>query len=205
MPSRIDFETPENVRISYELAGPGTRFIAWLIDSILLWGLTIVTGMILLWIGLALFADSSAFFSGFAYLFGLLIVAVTIGWFVYFGVCEYLMQGRTYGKVRSGIRVVRADGYTLQAGAIFLRTLFRVIDHLPPLWIVPLVTPKGQRLGDLVAGTIVVVDRQPQLGSLREELITQAPAERQFHFDHAALNKARPQDVRAVETILQGL
>ena len=42
----------------------------------------------------------------------------------------------------------------------FLRTLFRVIDQMPPLWIVLLLTQRGQRLGDLVAGTIVVANQR---------------------------------------------
>ena len=104
-----------------------------------------------------------------------------------------------------GIRVVKADGFSLDHAAIFLRTLFRVVDQLPPLWIVPLVTKKGQRLGDLVAGTIVVADQRGEIGDLREELLARPVDQPQFRFDAATLQRARPQDVHAVEKILQGL
>ena len=42
MNQAIQFETPENVRVSYRVAGQGTRFVAWIVDSILVWVAAIV-------------------------------------------------------------------------------------------------------------------------------------------------------------------
>src|SRR5207253_7710422 len=99
--------------------------------------------------------------------------------------------------------VVKADGFSLDPQAIFLRTIFRVVDHLPLLYIVPLLTAKGQRLGDLVAGTVVVSDERPELGGIRDQLSAQKTSECQFQFDASALKRSRPQDVQAVEKILE--
>ena len=132
-------------------------------------------------------------------------IAFSLGAWFYFGLCELRLRGQTLGKRCMGICVVKADGFSLDPKAIFLRTLFRVIDQMPPLWIVLLLTQRGQRLGDLVAGTIVVADQRAEVGDLREQLLARPADQRQFRFDVTALNKARPQDVQAVEKILQGL
>jgi uncharacterized RDD family membrane protein YckC len=68
--------------------------------------------------------------------------------------------GATPGKLALGLRVAKADGSRAGAGAIAARTLLRLLDGLPFLYLVGfvaiLVTPARQRLGDLAAGTVVV-------------------------------------------------
>ncbi|MDP9384577.1 MAG: RDD family protein [Actinomycetota bacterium] len=70
-----------------------------------------------------------------------------------------LDDGRTLGKRALGIRVVSDDGSRASAGQIAGRTLLRIVDSLPLLYlvglVVALVTPKRQRIGDLAAGTRV--------------------------------------------------
>jgi uncharacterized RDD family membrane protein YckC len=206
MNREIQFETPENVRVSYRTAGPGTRFVAWFVDTILV---TVVAIVILI---VVLTAIENAGFEArsrgkdvLLIIFGLFYLGFALSGWLYFGLSELLLRGQTFGKRQMGIRVVKVDGFSLDHAAILLRTVFRAIDHLPPMWIVPLMTEKGQRLGDLVAGTIVVSDQRAALGTLREELIARAADQPQFRFDTAVLSRARPQDVQAVETILQGL
>ncbi|HEX4143530.1 MAG TPA: RDD family protein [Pirellulales bacterium] len=206
MNREIQFETPENVRVSYRTAGPGTRFVAWFVDTILITGAAIVIFMVVLTAVAKAGVDvGDRGTEGLLVIFGLFYIGFALsGWF-YFGLSELLLRGQTFGKRQMGIRVVKVDGFSLDHSAILLRTVFRAIDHLPPLWIVPLMTEKCQRLGDLVAGTIVVADQHAALGTLREELIARAGDQPQFRFDVAALSRARPQDVQAVEKILQGL
>jgi uncharacterized RDD family membrane protein YckC len=67
--------------------------------------------------------------------------------------------GQTLGKRFLGVRVESIDGRSAGTGAIVIRTLLRVVDSLPALYllglIVALLTPRRQRLGDLAARTVV--------------------------------------------------
>jgi hypothetical protein len=137
------------------------------------------------------------------YLLEIWFLAYSLGNLLYFGFCELFMRGQTIGKRQTHIRVVVIDGFSLDPLAIFLRTIFRVVDHLPPLYVVPLFTAKSQRLGDLVAGTIVVVDERATFGPLREQLAARAPAEGRFQFDRTVLDRLRDVDVQAIEKILE--
>jgi uncharacterized RDD family membrane protein YckC len=207
----IHFETPENIRISYRAAGPGTRFVAWVVDNILLWILTLIVAIpVLLVFGAAIevFArdwlrkgnvaeDHPALF-----LFGLFWVLFSLSGFLYFGLCELLFRGQTIGKRQMGIRVVKSDGFALDPVSILVRTLFRVVDHLPPLWAVPLFSQRSQRLGDLVAGTVVVAD-EPAAFTGVHELANRKYADCRFHFDVTTLSRARRQDLEAVERVLE--
>ena len=76
--------------------------------------------------------------------------------------------GRTLGKAAFGIRVVRADGAPCTYRAAAIRTLLRFVDWMPAAYLAGLVsialTRRGQRLGDVAAGTVVV-----RAGGAREE------------------------------------
>jgi hypothetical protein len=137
------------------------------------------------------------------YFLGLFALVWGLGSFVYYGCSELFLRGQTFGKRMSGIRVVRLDGFALEPGGILVRNIFRVIDHLPPLWIVPLVSAKSQRLGDMVAGTVVILDKPESIGSLRQTLSQRPLAEGKFLFDNAMLKRARPRDFEAIERILE--
>jgi uncharacterized RDD family membrane protein YckC len=216
MTTKIEFETPENVLVAYEPAGLGTRFVAWFVDNLILIVIYIAVFFALMIAGIATesvaraidstvenaTADKEETQEVVLYFLGMFLLIWGIGSFFYYGCCEYLMRGQTPGKRLSRIRVVRLDGFSLEAGSIFARSIFRVIDHLPPLWVVPLVSAKSQRLGDMVAGTAVVSDRQEAFGGIRDQLAMRKPTEARFSFDAARLKRARPQDFAAIEKIL---
>jgi uncharacterized RDD family membrane protein YckC len=218
----IQFETPENIQVEYQPAGLGTRFVAWFVDNIIMTAAGFVILMILLCSGTI--TDSALrnvpepiretarraaeerpgeSREVTLFLIGLFLIVSGVGSFVYYGFSELCLRGQTIGKRMSGIRVVRLDGFALDAGAILVRNIFRVIDHIPPLWLVPLLTKNSQRLGDLVGGTVVVLDKPESLGDLRATLSQRPAGEAQFAFDAAALKRVRPQDFTAVEKILE--
>ncbi len=210
----IEFETPENVQVAYEPAGLGTRFVAWVYDTIIMIAIGLVLLVVLLCAGAAsdsLLKDFTALQDGdepemgraTAYMVGLFLLVWGIGSFLYYGLFELLGRGQTLGKRALGVRVVRLDGFALTPGAVFVRNIFRVIDNLGPLWIVPLLSKKSQRLGDMVAGTVVVVDKPEPLGDLRMVLSERPAVEARFTFDVGALKRVRPQDFSAVEQILE--
>lgn len=211
MKNTIQFETPENVKVSYEVAGLGSRFVAWVEDQLLL-GLGLFIFILILmffgmgsnWVGEYMISPESED-EAVLYFFGLATLVMGFASFCYYGLSELLMRGQTIGKKHNNIRVVKVNGYALDAGSIMLRNIFRVLDHIPLAWIVPLVSKKSQRLGDMVAGTLCITDEPSKLGSLREVLLARPPAERQFRFDISALNKVRAQDFEAVERVLEGL
>lgn len=215
----LQFETPENVRIEYRPAGLGTRFLAWFIDQIIM-NLVIFIAVIALII-------LSAVFEGlfrdlfdqveralrnkdglvgpetiYMYLAGIGMLIWGLGSFLYFGLSELLWRGQTPGKKMCQIRVVKADGFALDAVGVFMRNVFRVADHLPILWIVPVLSKRGQRFGDMVASTIVISDEAEDLAEVRQQLSGRNKAEARFRFDQAKLTRLTREDFDAVERIL---
>ncbi len=153
---RVRVETPENVVLDLEVAGLGSRALAALIDALILgaWSVTVV----LLSTLIAAVAGGSPWLGA-----GTILVlsGSILGYFVGF---EGLRRGQTPGKRFVGIRVVQDTGHPLSVGGAVARTLLRLADLFPPpsylvgaLFVV--FHPQGKRLGDLVAGSIVVRDR----------------------------------------------
>jgi uncharacterized RDD family membrane protein YckC len=215
MNERIHFETPENVQVSYPVAGLGTRFVAYIIDSILLWIILIIVIIVAIIGGLASDkmlqdlartmqkggAGQAAEFP--MYVVGLGILIFGLGSFFYYGLSEFFMAGQTIGKRQVSLRVVKVDGFSLDASSIFMRNLFRIVDHIPVLWVVPALSKKSQRLGDMVAGTIIVKEEAAKVSSLRERLLERPAAEALFYFTAVHLGRARPQDFEAVEKLIE--
>jgi uncharacterized RDD family membrane protein YckC len=152
--STLVIRTPAGIAFSLPLACPVTRGVAWAIDVACITAL-----MRLLSAGVALVKfvniDLGTSLSVLAYF------AAQIG---YGMVCEWFWRGQTVGKRVLRLRVVDAGGLRLQFSQVVLRNLLRSVDILPACYLVggvaALVSPRAQRLGDLVAGTIVV--RNPE-------------------------------------------
>jgi uncharacterized membrane protein SpoIIM required for sporulation/uncharacterized RDD family membrane protein YckC len=156
----VDVETPELVVFSYTIAGVGSRALAALIDSLIC-----IATIILIMIGVAIASTRRAagatpgvFDAWAAAVFVLAIFCVIWGYYVLF---EGLADGQTPGKRLLRLRVVRDGGYSVTFGASAVRNLVRLVDIQPlPSYGVGIVTvmfsKSGKRLGDIVAGTIVV-------------------------------------------------
>lgn len=148
--------------LSLTLSGIGSRSYAFLIDW--LWR----TALALAWVlGVGLLVSlirhhADPALPSWAGSAITLIPAVLI-YFLYHPVLEVLMQGRTPGKRAAGIRIVTAEGRAPGAGRLLVRNLFRIIDFLPGFYALGfglvLLTPRGTRLGDLTAGTLLVHER----------------------------------------------
>lgn len=219
MSSQIEYETPENVRLSYKPAGLGTRFSAWLLDMIILNVGLIILFIMFMIVGAALDdamrpyvrkvteyfdADGKADAdTAVAIMIGIMLIIWGFSSFVYFGLSELLLRGQTIGKKAARIRVVRSEGFALDAVGIFVRNIFRVVDQLPPLWLVPLVSGRSQRFGDMVSGTIVVSDQPQELSPIRTTLSTQPATDARFRFDNVKLGRLKPNDFSAVEQVLE--
>ena len=154
---RHGVETPEHVELRFTLAGLGSRSAAMLLDLLLL-------DAILLGLGIALsllFGGRGTRPSGAEFwAVALVILVAGLGFFLYFILFEALGDGRTPGKRALGLRVVLDTGHAVTVQAAILRNIMKVVDLFlvagPPMM---LLHPRHKRLGDLVAGTIVVRDR----------------------------------------------
>jgi uncharacterized RDD family membrane protein YckC len=145
---RVGVETAQNVRIDFETGGIGKRVIAALIDYLLLFAY--VTGM------MVVFGEQL----GGPGLLGLVVLPA----FLYFLLCEVFTNGQSVGKRLTGIRVARLDGSRPRLGDYLLRWVLRPIDLTLTSGVAALMsvlaTRRGQRLGDLAAGTTVVKVQQ---------------------------------------------
>lgn len=146
--------TPEGVDLRFELAGPGTRILAAAIDGLL---------FTLAFLATALFLE----LGGISFATRLLASGAVLLLVGYSFVFSLILEGRTPGKLWIGIRVADARGFAPRASQLFLRALFVPLEALlilpvPLVWILVAATPLRQRLGDLVAGTIVLRERAPR-------------------------------------------
>src|SRR5215467_5702132 len=162
MPSdRLTIDTPEQVHLEFVLADIGSRFMAVFADAII---------QLVLYLALFLideFALQGAMFSWSQYQ----VWVIAVLWFVYFCIYwgyyaafEALWNGQTPGKRWAGIRVIKETGRAINAFEAITRNLVRIIDFLPGIYGVGIVTmllnSKNRRLGDFAAGTLVVHDKK---------------------------------------------
>lgn len=206
MTDSVRFETPENISVSYRIAGLGSRFVAWLFDLLLIAIGTLGT-VLVFFLVFTLFSLLDVF-ERFVDSLGALALAffIVVNGFVYVGyfvLFELFMQGQTPGKRSVQIRTVMAGGFSLTPAAIVIRNLFRVIESFPLFWFVPLVAKNSQRFGDMVAGTLVVADSRAELDGLHNWLLSRSADSIRFSFTTAELERLREDDVKAVTTYLQ--
>jgi uncharacterized RDD family membrane protein YckC len=157
--------TPERIVFLYPLAGPFRRFFAYLLD------LAVKVGLVLIGVMLATILIVGGSVSG--------LGPLMIGWFVlewgYGAGLEGLFNGQTLGKRALGIRVVTDQGVPITGAQAVLRNVVGAADGLIPFFYLTglssmVLTSKFQRLGDLAAGTMVVVEeRQRRSGVVRVE------------------------------------
>ena len=166
----VDVETPELVVLSYSIAGIGSRVLAALTDLFIC-----IVAMSALAVVLSMVLPSghggrgSQGYSSWA-IAALILAQFALFW-GYYVLFEGLRDGQTPGKRLHKLRVVREEGYSVTFGVSAARNLVRILDMQPGfLYLVGLgsmlLTRRGRRLGDLVAGTIVV----------REDLTVARPA-----------------------------
>jgi len=145
----------EGQTLDFPLAGPVSRLMAYALDLVL-------TGIVYLGLGLLVVASSA--FDEDALTSAASTVAILLFFIVqwlYFVVFEALVAGRTPGKYAAGLRVIRDDGLDIGWRESMLRNILRGVDMWPPPFyalgaLTSLINPRGKRLGDLAAGTIVV-------------------------------------------------
>jgi uncharacterized RDD family membrane protein YckC len=148
--------TPENIAFEYRLAGPFRRLPAFLLDLCI--GAAV---FIALAIGIQMTVAMASEYLAVAVLF---LLAFIVWWF--YGVLfETFNNGQTPGKYMVGLRVLSDTGEPINGMQATLRNLLRAADLIVPVvgLVVMSFNKKFQRLGDLVAGTIVVIEERQWL------------------------------------------
>jgi len=183
---QVDVETPEQVVISYEVAGIGSRAAAALID----YAICFTAFLLLMWLMVTLAGDDASRHAShsekmttslaFAILY-LVLFVIFWGYYVFF---EAIWDGQTPGKRRLRIRVVQDGGYSVSFAASAVRNLVRLVDMQPAFSYGVAIgsaalSHSGKRLGDYIAGTFVVRERITSLApdSLEAESESSAPVE----------------------------
>ncbi|MCC2547074.1 RDD family protein [Hymenobacter sp. BT175] len=156
----IRIQTAQNVSVEYEVASVGDRIIATILDYLVMFGWMVVWVLIL---GIVLGGNGTRKFDSESSnltigVLGVLIIGVP---FVFYHlVCEIFFSGQSLGKRARDIKVVRLDGGQPSVGDYLLRWLLRIVDTGIGSGVVAVITillnGRGQRLGDLAAGTTVV-------------------------------------------------
>lgn len=159
----VRIETPEQIEVSLEIAGIGSRFVAQVLDWLIKWGIVLVIVLLVSvaagLLGIALSSDKTLSYFlaalGIALFYGFLL-----GFDIYF---EVRHSGQTPGKKHAGIRVLREGGAPLDFRSACIRNLLGMADFLPACYLLGgflvMLNSRGQRLGDMAAGTIVIRER----------------------------------------------
>ena len=140
-----------------------TRLTAALLDLLVLGCLLLIVSVLVIAIAAAAAGNSSE--ANTLVVFSLLSYLLVASWVIiavlYFTISEAVSGGRTLGKSAMGIRVIRVDGSTASSGEYFLRSAAYIVDIFGVGAILLFFHPQSRRLGDLVAGTVVVRERSP--------------------------------------------
>lgn len=144
----IKIQTTQNVDLEYELASIGDRILATLLDYMFFVAYILLLVLINSFTGLKIFNSIAL---GIIFMLPILLYDL---------VCETLLQGKSFGKIIMKIKVVKLDGTQANFGAYLLRWLLRIIDTRilsgAVALIAILINGKGQRIGDMAAGTTVI-------------------------------------------------
>jgi uncharacterized RDD family membrane protein YckC len=159
-PDKLIIETPEQTSLEFPLAGLGSRFLALATDS----AIQIIVGVVIFIIvafalpGLVRFGSLTP-----QWVLAILILVaflINSGYFAFF---EAIWNGQTPGKRSVRLRVMKDDGRPINAYDAIARNLLRIVDQLPGVYAVGaisiLFSKQSKRVGDYVAGTVVVFEK----------------------------------------------
>jgi uncharacterized RDD family membrane protein YckC len=190
-------ETPEQIPLEFTLAGIGSRFLALALDTgIQIIGWAVLGGGVYAAELRGLHKPVRGVWA--AALAALLLFLLQSG---YFAIFEAIWNGQTPGKRLMNLRVIEESGRPITVYEAVARNLLRMIDSIPVFYgvgiISALLSAKSKRLGDYVAGTVVVHEKAPLLDAgLRWDSAASAGAAR---FDASRLT---PEEFQLVEAFL---
>lgn len=205
-------ETPERVPLHFALASIGNRFLACALDHIIQ-----VLTIVLMVISFTVIGDFASLgdkvVSAPKWVHAILIVILFLIFSGYFAVFEWIWRGQTPGKRLLKLRVIREDGRPITFWEAIVRNLLRTFDMMPGVFysvglITVFVTSRDQRVGDLVAGTVVVREREaeaPAFATVFASPVSDPALRRSFkpvEFS-ADLSDLNEREIEVIETFLR--
>ena len=205
-------ETPERVPLHFALASIGNRFIACAIDhaiQVLAIGLIGLSALILM----SFPSIDQIVASAPKWVLAVMIIVLFLILAGYFAFFEWAWSGQTPGKRWLKLRVLREDGRPITFWEAAVRNLLRTLDMMPaPFYSIGLIsvfsTNRDQRIGDMVAGTVVVREREaeaPEFSQVFATPVSDPALRRSFKpVDFtASLSSLTESEIQVVETFLR--
>ncbi|HSI71225.1 MAG TPA: RDD family protein [Gillisia sp.] len=185
----FQIETAQNIGIHQNVAGIGERILSFLIDTLILTAFAILTSLAMAGLGLG---------GGELWVY-YLVIGLPV--FLYYLLWETFNNGQTPGKAALDLRVVRLDGARPRFNQYIVRWLLRIIDISISSGAVAVVTillnGKGQRLGDLAAGTTVISERRQM--NLSQTILMDLPENYNPTYPQVTILKDRDiQDIKRI-------
>ena len=195
---KLIIDTPEQTQVEFALAGIGSRFLAYAFDFLVQF--IVGLGLFLAW-GLTLGGVAGLWPQGWTWVTGLFLFLgflLTVG---YFAIFEAIWNGQTPGKRYLAIRVIKDSGRPISATDAIARNLMRIVDQLPGAYAAAIVSmllsPHNKRLGDYVAGTVVVHEKSAG------EMMPAGDGAKHETTPLSQPVRLLPEEVQLIETFLQ--
>lgn len=197
---KLTIETPEQTTLEFSLAGVGSRFLAVALDTLIQYAaillVAIATGLLVWGTGPVLpqlgnWGAAAA------------VIAFFLLYYGYFALFEILWNGQTPGKRLAGLRVIQDSGRPVGTYQAVLRNVVRILDQIPVVYgigiISVLLSERNKRLGDLVAGTVVVHENPLEIAAMSWNSADAAPAGGGPRF---AVTRLTPDEIQLLEAFL---
>jgi uncharacterized RDD family membrane protein YckC len=203
----LDIKTPEFVSIQFQIAGLGSRSAAFIIDQCLLMAVNILSIVVLFFVMDGM-SSMTFFMMGNTMPIAVTILVLFIVNWGYFFVFEFFSGGRTLGKKLVGIRVIQENGHSITLLSSFIRNFIRIIDSLPTAYFLGIIMiffhTKHKRLGDIVAGTMVVHERRSKRNKkhspLEEEIYNRGLSKDDLTIDEWTLKSLGTKEWKLIST-----
>jgi uncharacterized RDD family membrane protein YckC len=199
---QLRIDTPEQIALELPLAGIGSRFLALAIDTLIQSIVYLITAFIFIFtmpVGSSVLMFLPKLLGPAVAIF--ILFAVYWGYFAFF---ESIWSGQTPGKRYAGIRVIKESGRPINAFEAIGRNLMRAVDGLPGIYGVGLVcmmcNQQSRRLGDFVAGTVVVHEKPTE--DVRPTWISSETSPDQEGARSPSLTQVAPEELILIETYL---
>lgn len=178
---QFQIETAQNISISQNTAHLGDRMLAYIIDSFIIGVYFVLTILLLASLDIE-FGDMWAVY-----------LLLNLPAFLYYVLLETFMNGKTVGKSMMQIRVVKLDGSEPNFSSYFVRWILRIVDVALSSGGIAVLTillrGKGQRVGDIAAGTTVISEKQKI--TVKDTLLSNLPTDYKPKFPQVTIFKDR--------------
>ncbi|MEP6952137.1 MAG: RDD family protein [Ginsengibacter sp.] len=193
----ISITTSQNIELEYELGSLGDRIIGRILDFLVLIGYCLIIFAIIGFGNLGRFIDNNTWFIIFFIAFPVVFYDLLL---------EIFLNGQSFGKKIMGIKVISLNGGQASFSQYLIRWIFRIVDFSFSGSIVALVTvaasEKKQRLGDMIAGTVLVKMRPRTQIS---DTIFQAVPDNNYEVMYPEVINLKDQDVQLIKEVLKSV